>query len=451
MKGHIILSGNSLELKLLRESLAERGLKVELKTWEEIKELTKEKAPDLLVIEYRKGESNIELEDLHRIIKKFPGNLVVLAEEISVERAVELIKVGAYDLKLLSSPLEVLEKSILLALEDKRLLLDEERFLTQDPKLLNILRKLEEIGPTDAPILLVGESGTGKELLAKYIHSRSKRKFGPFIAINCAALPETLLESELFGFEKGAFSGATFRKKGKFELAHDGTIFLDEITETSLSFQSKLLRVIQEKEVDRLGGYFPVKVDFRLISSTNQDIEKAVAEGRFRQDLYFRINVITVKIPPLRERKEDVKLLTKYFLEKFSGLYRKKVEDLTEEAWKFLLNYSFPGNVRELKNMIERGVLASEGNLIELKDLLDPLAPEVQLPHPESTFGTKFDLINVEEIIPLERLEMEAIFKALQKTQGNKAKAAELLGITVRTLRNKLKQYEELGLIKKEV
>jgi len=489
MKGRIYLCGESLELKLLRDSLEERGLEVELKSLSQIEGLAKENAPDVVVIEVTDDFSS-SVPKLINILKSLTSNVVFLANKISVEKAVELVKAGAYDLKLLSSPLELIERTVLLALEDKRLILEEEGFLTQDPRLVDIIKRLEEVAKTDVPILLVGESGTGKELLARFVHAKSKRRFGPFVAINCAALPETLLESELFGYEKGAFSGANFRKKGKIELAHGGTLLLDEITETTPQFQSKLLRVIQEKEVDRLGGYYPIKVDFRLISTTNRDIEKAVAEGKFRQDLYFRINIITVKIPPLRERKGDVKLLTEHFTEKFSRVYRKPVKGLTDRAWNFLMNYHFPGNVRELKNMIERGVLTCEGELIDLSHLVDPFSPDYSFEppsmfhsksisehltgHPQPTKGQPSSLHgppeqskgsphsegaskktgmifeNKEiEIKPLDELEREAILKALKLTGGNKAKAAELLGITVRTIRNKLKQYEELGLIKR--
>jgi len=489
MKGRIYLCGESLELKLLRDSLEERGLEVELKSLSQIEGLAKENAPDVVVIEVADDFSS-SVPKLINILKSLTSNVVFLANKISVEKAVELVKAGAYDLKLLSSPLELIERTVLLALEDKRLILEEEGFLTQDPRLVGIIKRLEEVAKTDVPILLVGESGTGKELLARFVHAKSERRFGPFVAINCAALPETLLESELFGYEKGAFSGANFRKKGKIELAHGGTLLLDEITETTPQFQSKLLRVIQEKEVDRLGGYYPIKVDFRLISTTNRDIEKAVAEGKFRQDLYFRINIITVKIPPLRERKGDVKLLTEHFTEKFSRVYRKPVKGLTDRAWNFLMNYHFPGNVRELKNMIERGVLTCEGELIDLSHLVDPFSPDysfepLSMPHskpisehftghPQPTKGQPSSLhgppeqskgsphsegaskktgmifeIKEIEIKPLDELEREAILKALKLTGGNKAKAAELLGITVRTIRNKLKQYEELGLIKR--
>ncbi len=441
MKGKICLSGDSLEVKLLRDSLSERGLEI---FFFKKSEFDLKKVPtyvDVMVYELTYKETKDP-----SIVDKFFNlglkSIVFLAEKAELEDAIEFVKKGAYDFKLLSTPFEILEKTILYALEEKKIFWQNDAFLTKNPQMLKILKKLEDVASSKAPILLIGESGTGKELLSKYIHQKSPRRFGPFVAINCAALPESLLESELFGYEKGAFSGATFRKKGKIELADKGTLLLDEITEMHPHLQSKLLRVLQEEEVDRLGGYQPIKVDIRLISTTNRDIEKEVAEGRFRSDLFYRINVITVKIPPLRERKEDIEFLAFYFLEKFSSLYNKKIEGFTERALSFLKSYSFPGNVRELKNMIERACLTCEEKLIDLENLIDPFSQGSTLPNT----GTEFAK-NLTEVKPLSELEREAILKALEMCKGNKTKAAELLGITVRTLRNKLKQYEKEGLI----
>jgi len=444
--------GSSLETKLILEVLRERGLVVQY--WEKGAFHPELLPQDLQLLVYELKEEEIkDFNLLEPFFKRGNIALIFLAEEIALERAIELIRRGAKDIKLLSSPLELIEKSILYTLEERKVLL-EEGFLTQDPRLLKILGALVEVAKTKAPVLLVGESGTGKELLARFIHAKSDRKDGPFVAINCAALPENLLESELFGYEKGAFSGAVYRKKGKIELAHQGTLLLDEITEMHPLLQSKLLRVLQEGEVDRLGGYQPIKVDFRLISTTNRDIEKEVAEGRFRADLFYRINVITVKIPPLRERKEDVKFLAKYYLEKFSSLYNKPKRDFTSEAWKFLLSYSFPGNVRELKNMIERAIIISTEEYIDVTHLTAPLGEESLYTQSDyglgpNITGTNFDTkTSVDELIkPLDEMEREAILKALKLTKGNKSKAAELLGITVRTLRNKLREYEEKGLL----
>jgi len=441
MKGKICLCGDSIEVKLLRDSLSERELEV---LYFKKSEFNLQKIPssiDVMVYELSYEETK-DSSIIDNFFKAGLKSLVFLAEKADLENAIEFIKKGAYDFKLLSTPFEIVEKTILYALEEKRIFWQNEAFLTKNPYMLKILKKLENIASSKAPVLLIGESGTGKELLSKYIHQKSPRKFGPFIAINCAALPESLLESELFGYEKGAFSGATFRKKGKIELADKGTLLLDEITEMHPHLQSKLLRVLQEEEVDRLGGYQPIKVDIRLISTTNRDIEKEVAEGRFRADLFYRINVITVKIPSLRERKEDIEFLAFYFLEKFSSLYNKNIRGFTDRALSFLKDYSFPGNVRELKNMLERAVLTCEENLIDLEHLINPFSYN----SPSLNTGTDFAK-NYTEIKPLSELEREAILKALEVCKGNKTRAAELLGITVRTLRNKLKQYEKEGLL----
>ncbi|MFN3567454.1 MAG: sigma-54 interaction domain-containing protein [Caldimicrobium sp.] len=454
MNGTVGIVGDAIEIKLLKESLEEKGCRVFL--WKKETFELSEIKPYIQVLVYTLT-SEEEIPSIEKILKEKKFPLILLAEKLSLEKAIELIRKGVKDIKLLSTSLDLIEASILSLLQEKRVAQLEELFLTCEPKLLKILGALEEVAKTKAPILIIGESGTGKELLAKYIHQRSPRKGGPFIAINCAALPETLLESELFGYEKGAFSGANFRKKGKIELADQGTLFLDEIGEMSLTLQSKLLRVLQEGEIDRLGGYYPIKVDFRLISATNRDIEKEVAENKFRADLYYRINVITVKIPPLRERKNDIKLLGKYYLEKFSKIYGKKFKDFSEGAYKFLLSYTFPGNVRELRNMIERAVITCEDEFIDVKYLTNPFDEDEnksefirEFPgekvEVKEKLGTKFD-IKIEEIKPLEEMEREAIIKALRLTKGNKTKAAELLGITVRTLRNKLNEYREKNLI----
>ena len=442
MKGKICIIGDSLEIKLLKESFLERGLEILFFKKSDFDfQKVSFSSMDVLVYElsYKETKDSSLVDKFFKLGLK---SIVFLAEKADLEDAIEFIKKGAYDFKLLSTPLEIIEKTILYALEEKRIFWQDEAFLTKNPYMLKILKKLEDVAQSKAPILLVGESGTGKELLSKYIHQKSPRKFGPFVAINCAALPESLLESELFGYEKGAFSGAIFRKKGKIELADKGTLLLDEITEMHPHLQSKLLRVLQEEEVDRLGGYQPIKIDIRLISTTNKDIEKEVAEGRFRADLFYRINVITVKIPSLRERKEDIEFLASYFLEKFSSLYNKNIKGFTEKALIFLKNYSFPGNVRELKNMIERAVLTCENKLIDFKNLVDPFSQEISFPNTGTDFAKNFT-----EIKPLSELEKEAIFKALELCKGNKTRAAELLGITVRTLRNKLKQYEKEGLL----
>ncbi len=316
------------------------------------------------------------------------------------------------------------------------------KIITRSPAFRKVLEQAKKVAPSKAAIFITGESGTGKELLARFIHDSSDRSSGPFVALNCAALPETLLESELFGYEKGAFSGAVASKPGKFELADKGTLLLDEITEMDLSLQAKLLRVIQEGEVDRLGSTRPIPVDARIIATTNRDPRKAVEEGLFREDLFFRLNVIPLKIPSLKERPEDIEKLANEFLHHFSTLYGKNgmsfavgvTERLTKMPWK--------GNVRELKNLIERGVLLAEGNEIRLEHLLLEKG-ESEQPSPQqadiSAIGT--ELFNLSEI------EREMVKKALEKTYGNRTHAAKLLGISVRTLRNKLAEYRKLGMV----
>ncbi|NPA39790.1 MAG: sigma-54-dependent Fis family transcriptional regulator [Thermodesulfobacteria bacterium] len=447
MKHRIFLVGESVELRLLNEELNEKGVQtIFVKKEEFFSQRFDAKHIDLLIYELSEEETK-ETSILDQLFKLGFKNVIFLAEDAELDTAIEFVKKGAQDFKLLSTPLDILEKAVFYAIHEVQAGHKEDEFITNNPKMLKILRKLEGIAQTNVPILLVGESGTGKELLSRFIHKKSPRRQGPFVAINCAALPETLLESELFGYEKGAFSGATFRKKGKIELADGGTLLLDEITEMHPQLQSKLLRVLQEGEVDKLGGYHPVKVDIRLISTTNRNIEKEVEEGRFRADLYYRINVITVKIPPLRERKEDIMLLANYFLEKFSHLYQKEIKGFSKEAQDFLMNYDFPGNVRELKNMIERAVLTTEGEFITTKDLLDPFGQDEELTSKVVISGTELASFTTGGVKTLEELEREAIMKALEVSKGNKTKAAELLGITVRTLRNKLKQYKEQGLI----
>ncbi len=455
MLDKIGIVGSSIETKLLKEALEEQGLEV---LFYEHGNFTLDLiTPEIKVLVYELSSKRDNPHLVEALLKEKTFSLLLLVDEISLDKAIELIRKGVRDIKLLSSPLELIEKSVLSVFKEKKLSGLEEVFLTCEPKLLKILGALEEVAKTKAPVLLLGESGTGKELLAKYIHQKSSRREGPFIAINCAALPETLLESELFGYEKGAFSGANFRKKGKVELADQGTLFLDEIAEMSLHLQSKLLRVLQEGEVDRLGGYHPVKVDFRLISATNKQLEKEISENKFRSDLFYRINVITVKIPPLRERRNDVKFLANYFLEKFSREYGKTFKGFTEKAQKFLMNYPFPGNVRELKNMLERAVITCKEEYLDVKDLTNPLEEslsgeefrafsKIEEPEKVSEIGINFDISNF-EIKPLEEMEREAILKALKLTKGNKSRAAELLGITVRTLRNKLNEYREKNLL----
>jgi DNA-binding NtrC family response regulator len=305
------------------------------------------------------------------------------------------------------------------------------KIITQDPGMQRLLDTARQIAPTDCNVLITGESGTGKELFARYLHLNSKRANGPFSAINCGAFTEELLASELFGHEKGAFTGAATLKKGLIEMAAGGTLFLDEITEMTASMQVKLLRVIQEREMLRVGGTEQIKVDVRLVAATNRNIQDAIKDGSFRQDLYFRLNVVTLRIPPLSERKDDVPLLSFYFLKKFAVLMKREVKEISPDVIGLLMNYDFPGNVRELENIIERGVALSTGSSIELAHLPEDLR-ELSI----RTFRKK------EGKIPsLEEQETAYIKWVLNETGGNKTLASQILGIDRVSLWRKLKKY----------
>jgi len=320
----------------------------------------------------------------------------------------------------------------------------------QDPLMAALLSRAEHLARSDASVMITGESGTGKEVLARYIHAHSRRARGAFVALNCAALPETLLESELFGHEKGAFSGAVAARKGKFEQAEGGTLLLDEIGEMDPRLQAKLLRVIQEREIDRLGGTSPVKVDVRLLAATNRDLRAEVRAGRFREDLYFRLNVVALHIPPLRERPGDIPALAHHFAERFgaaNGLPRRK---LTAQAEAMLLQHPWPGNVRELENALHRAVLLAEGPAI------GPDAIELTPPQARDPADGALPLIapiaptprGVASLVGrrVEEVERELILETLTHCLGNRTRAAEILGISIRTLRNKLHEYRAQGL-----
>jgi DNA-binding NtrC family response regulator len=305
------------------------------------------------------------------------------------------------------------------------------KIITQNPALQNLLDTARQIAPTDCNVIITGESGTGKELFARYLHFNSGRAARPFFAVNCGAFTEELLANELFGHERGAFTGATEMKKGLIEAATGGTLFLDEITEMSLSAQVKLLRVIQEKELIRVGGTAPVKVDVRFIAATNRDIQEEIKTGRFRRDLYFRLNVVTLRVPPLAERRNDIPLLSYYFLKKYGVLMKKNVTEIAPEVLGLLMNYDFPGNVRELENIIERGVALASGTSIDIGHLPEDLK-ELNI----RTFRRK------EGKIPtLEDQERSYIEWVLTESGGNRTAAAQVLGIDRVSLWRKLKKY----------
>lgn len=340
------------------------------------------------------------------------------------------------------------------------------RIVGQNPAIARVMKLARQVAPSKATVLITGESGTGKEMFARYLHAQSKRANGPFVAVNCAALPEHLLESELFGHEKGAFTGAIARKLGKFELAAGGTILLDEISEMDLALQAKLLRVLQEGEIDRVGGTDTVSVDVRVLATTNRDLEDWVKQGKFRQDLYFRLNVIPLRLPSLRDRGNDVIELARFFIDMYVKEYSLPPVELSEDAIIWLKEYSFPGNVRELQNLMERAVLLANGQPIMPAHFLlenddwpifeeeDGLAEEPEtIPKIEesSIIGQKAGALTTlpesmgGAVIPLHEMERIMIAKGLAATSGNRTQAAELLGISVRTLRNKLNEYRASG------
>lgn len=303
-----------------------------------------------------------------------------------------------------------------------------------DKKTENILKIAKQIAPSEASVLLTGASGTGKEIFSRFIHDNSKRANKKFVAVNCAAIPETLLESELFGYEKGAFTGAVSRRIGKFEEASDGTLLLDEISEMDIGIQAKLLRAIQEKEIDRIGGKSPIKINTRIIATSNRDLEAAVAAGTFRQDLYYRLNVISLNIPDLKDRPGDIIVLAKHFIKKYSEANELPMKDLSAAAEKALLVYPWPGNVRELENTMHRAVLMSTGDEIGVEAIMLPQSGQETEPAETPAVGQT-----------VAGMERKLIIDTLKHTLGNRTTAANILGISIRTLRNKLKQYQEEG------
>lgn len=386
-----------------------------------------------------------------RIIKQYNPAIPVLIMTAysSVDSAVEALKAGAYDY--LTKPLdfEVVKLSLARALEHTGLKAENVALkskLSADYELENIIGKskpmkelvemMAMIAPSEATVLITGESGTGKELIAKSLHHNSGRKERSMVVVNCAALTETLLESELFGHEKGAFTGADKRREGRFMIADKGTIFLDEVSETSQAMQAKLLRVIQEREIQRVGGEETLNVDVRILAATNRNLEEEVRKGEFREDLFYRLNVIALRVPPLRERRDDVPLLAHYFLEKYAKKNHKQVKGLSPLAMDMLLKYSWPGNVRELENTIERAVILLPDEHITEKELPSNITEVYAEKSNWVATPTPFAANR-----PLEEIEKEAILATLEDSGGNKSETARRLGINRKTLHKKLKEY----------
>jgi DNA-binding NtrC family response regulator len=406
-----------------------------------------EKEFDLILTDLKmQGLSGLEL--MERVLAVNPEQcIIMMTAHGTVDSAVEAMKKGAFDY--LEKPLE--REDLLLTLKrafERVSLLKENRALHKQlesaatipdiigehPKMQEVYRVINKIAPTSSTVLIYGESGTGKELAARAIHDRSPRHDQPFFAINCAAIPETLIESELFGHEKGAFTGASSREVGILEAADCGTVFLDEIGEMNVAMQAKLLRAIQQKEIRRVGGKVNIPVNIRLISATNKDLEAEIRKGQFREDLYYRLNVIRINLPPLRERGSDIATLADFFLGKYAAATGVHIRGISRQALKILMNYGWPGNVRQLESVIERGVLMAEGVEIQPEDL--PAEVHEDTPRP----GTlPFDFPPAG--ISLEGLEKDLIVKAMERADWVIAKAAPLLGMSYKTLQYRLEKY----------
>lgn len=375
--------------------------------------------------------------------------VIVISAQGTIEKAVQAMKLGAFDF--IEKPINPRVISLLVerAFEKQTLILQnrdlmsrlEDKFqltniVGKSEKMLKIFDLIRHIAPYDSSVLIIGESGTGKELIANAIHYNSPRALKPFIKVSCASLSEGIIESELFGHEKGAFTGAIASRKGRFELAHQGTLFLDEVEDIPLSTQVKLLRVLQENEFERVGGNKTIKVDIRIIAASNRDLHEEVKKGSFREDLYYRLNVVNIKLPPLRERREDIPFLVNFFIEKFNKKYGLNVKGISQRAMNVLMDYNWTGNVRELENTIESAMVVNNPEILDIQ----------HIPQEIKEFKEKPEIISIKIGTPLEEVEKEMIIKTLQATRGNKLKAARLLGINVRTIHRKLGEIKELSI-----
>jgi DNA-binding NtrC family response regulator len=400
---------------------------------------------DLALIDIKMpGTDGIALQQ--RIRQVYPDlTCIIMTGYASVETAVQALKNGAYDY--ITKPFDPEDVAHLVrnALAHRRaerenIQLRERvaesarptELIGNSPAMRRVIEAIETVAPTDATVLITGESGTGKELVARAIHNASPRRFHPLVVIHCGALTETLLESELFGHEKGAFTGAQYRKKGKFEIAEGGTVFLDEIGDISLKTQTDLLRVLQEREIVRVGGNQPIRVDFRTIAATNKDLEKVIAEGHFRPDLFYRLNVFHIELPPLRERREDIPALVEHFVRRLSEAMNKRITGVTPEAMELLQRYDWPGNVRELENAVERAMVVADASgpaMLRAENFTLRLSRNGQPPEAKSATRT------------LDDIEREHILRVLEECGGNQTRAAEVLDIDRVTLYNRLKRY----------
>jgi len=409
-----------------------------------------QRAFDLILMDIRMLKvSGIEaLEQIKIINPAIP--VIIMTAYASVETAVDTLKKGAYDY--LTKPLDFDELQITInrATEHNRLKKENEylkerlgqKFDTQNmigrsPLMVKLLDTVAQVAATEATVLITGKSGTGKEMIANALHYNSQRKDAPFIKINCAALTESLLESELFGHEKGAFTGADKRREGKFRQADGGSIFLDEVSEMSPAMQVKLLRVLQEREITRVGGAEVIAINVRVIAASNKDLKKEMEQKRFREDLFYRLNVVALHVPPLHDRKEDIPLLAQHFLEMFATKNKKNIKGFTPQSMEKLVKYAWQGNVRELMNAVERAVVLSRAEYIDAEELALLMA--------DSPNASGIEQLTVPENMPLDEVEKRSILEAISACSGNKSEAARRLGITRKTLRKKLDKYEGAG------
>lgn len=453
MPGRVLIVDDDQSMcELIQTDLKSRGIQSEWRlNAEDAIRLTKEGQFDVILTDLQMPGLN-GLALCERIVSNRPDiPVVVMTAFGSMETAVAAIRVGAYDF--VSKPVEMdmlaltLERAIQhrSLSEQVRMLSDRvqqstrySKLIGESPVMQRLFDELRRVADTDASVLITGESGTGKELVAKALHEQSRRRSKPFVAINCAALPETLLESELFGHKRGAFTDAVSDKRGLFVQADGGTLFLDELGEFPLTLQPKLLRALEGRTVRPVGGETEIPFDVRLIAATNRDLESAVEEKRFREDLYFRINVIQIKLPPLRSRGTDVLLLAQHYLEEFAAASRKQIVGISDATAKKLLDYSWPGNVRELRNAIERAVALAQFDRLAVDDLPDKIR----------TFrGTTLELggDNPSELLAMEEVERRYIRHVLKVTHGNRTQTAQILGFDRKTLYRKLKQMGEDG------
>lgn len=447
MKKLLIIDDEENLCKSLSEVVAKEGYDVYYETSpsEAIKRVKEEKF-DFILCDILMPEIN-GMEVLEKVKKTAPESTVIMMSAYgTVETAIECIKKGAYDY--ISKPFKKDEIILTLKKAEERQRLIKENILLKkqirkeygyeniygkSKAIREIIEKIKKISPYKSTVLITGESGTGKELIARAIHNNSEREPAKFVAVNCAAIPDTLLESELFGYEKGAFTGALYPKKGLIEEADGGTLFLDEIGDLPPPLQVKILRFLQEGEVRKIGGTRTIKVNTRIIAATSKNLEEDIKTGKFREDLYYRINVIHIHIPPLRERKEDIPVLVDKFIKNFSEKLKKEIKGITPSALKILMDYPWPGNVRELENQIERAIVLTENEMLTDNDF-----PDIKnhLSRKETLFDSGLSIKTHTAL-----LEKELITKALKETRGNKSRAAKLLQISLRTLLYKMKEY----------